>query len=168
MGLVALGLMPLFNGLFTNIAAILFMIPLLIGFARDWLVVSGWLSTGKNQQAYVDRWAGEFSNMQLAPFMRLLLLAAWLGMLGTNEGLQTALSWHIAISIFCLLTVIGFLGRSASLRLVLLLASSHSLFGFTTASVALFISATALLLTGTGIRSLWAPEERYLYRRNKK
>lgn len=168
MGLVALGLMPLFNGLFTNIAALLFMIPLLLGFARDWLVVSGWLSTGKNQQAYVDRWAGKFSNMQLAPFMRLLLLAAWLGMLGTNEGLQPALIWHIAISIFCLLAVIGFLGRSASLGLVLLLASSHSPFGFTTASVALFISATALLLNGTGIRSLWAPEERYLYRRNKK
>jgi phosphatidylglycerophosphate synthase len=167
MGLVALGLMPLFNGLFTRIAAVLFMIPLLLGFARDWLVVSGWLPTGKNQQGDLDRWAEEFSNKQLAPFMRLLLLAAWLCILVTNEGLHPALSWQIAISIFCLLAVTGFLGRSASLCLVLLLAGSHSPFGFSTASVALFVSAAALLLTGTGVRSLWAPEERYLYRRNK-
>jgi CDP-diacylglycerol--glycerol-3-phosphate 3-phosphatidyltransferase len=168
MGLVALGLLPLFNGLFTNIAAILFMLPLLLGFARDWLVVSGWLPTGKNQRADLDRWAAEFCTKQLAPLMRLLLLAAWLGLLGTHEGLQPTFGWHLAISLLCLLAVTGFLGRSASLGLVLLLASSHSPFVFATASVVLFISATALLLTGTGARSFWAPEENYLYRRKKK
>lgn len=40
MGVAALALLPLFNPPFTFIAAVLVMMPLLGGFARDWLVVS--------------------------------------------------------------------------------------------------------------------------------
>lgn len=51
--------------------------------------------------------------------------------------------------------------------LMLLLGSTLSPLGTSFFSETLFASATALMLSGTGTMSLWAPEDRILYRRNE-
>ena len=44
MVLIFIGLVPIVDPQYTRIAAIVFMIPFLINFTRDWLTVSGRLS----------------------------------------------------------------------------------------------------------------------------
>jgi CDP-diacylglycerol--glycerol-3-phosphate 3-phosphatidyltransferase len=51
MGLVATVLWPPLPALLTRPVGILFMLPMLFGFLRDWLVVSGRLSTDTDRQA---------------------------------------------------------------------------------------------------------------------
>jgi hypothetical protein len=80
---------------------------------------------------------------------------------------QPRLAWQLAIGFCCLLAGFGVMGRSASLFLVLMLGSNPSPFGVSVTSMAIFGAAAALMLTGTGAMSLWAPEEMILYRRPK-
>lgn len=168
MGLVAMALLPIFKPVFTFLAAYIFMIPLLIGFLRDWLVVSCRIPTDGDQQSSLDFWMRPLARKPLPLAIRLIVFAGGITTLAGYGVFQTHLSWQLAHSFCCLLVVIGFLGRSAGLILVLLLGSNLSPFGINFLSVTLFAAAAALIVTGTGTMSLWAPEERILYRRNKK
>ena len=167
MGLVGLALLPLFNPAFLFLAAAIFMTPLLIGFLRDWLVVSCRITTDGHQQALLDRWAGRFCSTPLPLALRLVILAGG-GMAFAGSGLYPSSPlWQGALTVCCLLTGLGFLGRSACLFLTLLLACNLSPFGPSLPALVLFGTAATLMLTGTGALSLWAPEEMILYRRHR-
>ncbi|GAB6192784.1 CDP-alcohol phosphatidyltransferase family protein [Desulfocastanea catecholica] len=174
MGLVGLALLPVFHRPFLLLAASLFMTPLLIGFLRDWLVVSCKIASDRNQQTGLDRWAR--SVMRTVPVTLRLVFFAGGVMLLVDFGLQWQLSWHlswqsVALGIFCicaLLAAIGCMGRVAALCLALLLAGNQSPFGTSLLSLLVFAAAAALMITGTGPLSLWTPEETMLYRRGKK
>lgn len=166
MGLVGMALLPIFNPAFTFLAAYICMTPLLIGFYRDWLVVSYRVKTDNDQQSSLDHRAR--SLMKLLPLaLRLIIIAGGIITLASYNFAQTDPSWQLAQSLLCLLAGIGFLGRSASLSLLLLLASIQSPFGTTLLPMTISCTSAALMLTGTGAKSLWAPEEEILYRRNK-
>ncbi len=169
MGLVATALLPIFHRSFTFLAAYIFMTPLLIGFVRDWLVVSCRIITDARQQTSLDS-IGRSVVLKLPVALRLFLLASGMVMLSDSIMHQAQLSRHAAhLMLFscCLLTGVGIIGRSASLFLILLLACNQSPFGISSSTLIVFGAAAALMLTGTGIMSLWAPEERILYRRGK-
>ena len=168
MGLVAMALLPIFKPTFTYLAAYIFMIPLLIGFMRDWLVVSCQMKTNTDQQSDLDNWMNSLVSKILPLALRTALLAGGIITLVGFNLFQTHLSWQLAHSFCCLLAAIGFLGRSAALVLILLLGINQSPFAITALSVTLFAAAAALALSGTGTLSLWEPEETILYRRNKK
>lgn len=168
MGLVAMALLPIFKPAFTYLAAYIFMIPLLIGFLRDWLVVSCRINTDADQQSNLDLWMRSLAKKSLPLALRLIVFTGGIITLAGYGVFQTHLPWQMAQCFCCLLAAIGFMGRSAGLFLVLLLGSNQSPFGITLLSVTLFAAAAALILTGTGTMSLWAPEETILYRRNKK
>ena len=168
MGLVAMALMPIFKPVFTYIAAYLFMIPLLIGFLRDWLVVSCRIQTNADQQSGLDLWMRSLARKPLPLVIRLIVFTGGIATLAAHGGFQTHLFWQLAQSLCCLLITLGFMGRSAGLFLVLLLGSNLSPFGVSVLSMTLFAAAASLILTGTGTMSLWAPEEAILYRRSKK
>lgn len=177
MGLVGLALLPVFHRPFLFLAASLFMTPLLIGFWRDWLVVSRRIESDRNQQTGLDRWAR--SKMRTVPMTLRLGLFAGGMMILVDFGMKWHLSshplWHlswqsVALGIFCLcglLAAIGCMGRTAALCLVLLLAGNQSPFGASLLSLLVFAFAATLMLTGTGALSLWTPEDTILYRRGK-
>jgi CDP-diacylglycerol--glycerol-3-phosphate 3-phosphatidyltransferase len=167
MGLVAMALLPIFKPTFTYLAAYIFMIPLLSGFLRDWLVVSCQIKTNADQQSSLDRWMRSLARKPLPLALRIIILTCGITTLAIDDIFQTHLFWILAYSFCCLLAVVGFMGRSAALLLILLLASNQSPFGITVLSETLFAAAAALVLTGTGTMSLWVPEETILYRRNK-
>jgi len=48
MGLVGIALLPVISPRITTVAAYIFMIPLLVGFAKDWTIVSGYANDGPN------------------------------------------------------------------------------------------------------------------------
>ncbi len=167
MGLVGMALLPLFDPTFTCVAALIFMTPLLIGFLRDWLVVSGRLKTDADQQSALDRRARSLMFKTLPLALRLVILAGGIAMLVGGGVSRTHLPWQLALGLCCLLAGLGILGRSAGLFMVLMLGSTLSPFGITVFSMVIFGTGAALMLAGTGAGSLWAPEEMILYRRRK-
>ena len=166
MGLVGIALLPTFTVTFTFIGAYILMTPLLLGFIRDWLVVSCRIKTDINQQTNLDLWVCSLTAKALPFTLRLIVFGCGIITLAGYSVFQTHLPWQLFHSLCCLLAGIGFMGRSASLVLLLLLASNQSPFGITLISTTLFATSAALMLTGTGPRSLWRPEERILYRHN--
>lgn len=164
MGLVGLALLPLLQPFFTDIAACLFMIPLLAGFIRDWLVVSCRLAS---DSAWEER-LGDLLTRRLPLVLRLIIVSGGLALLAGNGGERLSLVWQLAFGLSCLLAGLAAMGRSAALSLALLLAGHSSPFGTSMIAIVLFTAAAGLTLTGTGTFSLWAPEERILYRRDGK
>ncbi len=162
MGLVGLALLPLLHPFFTHIVAYLFMIPLLAGFGRDWLVVSCRLADDSNWEQRL----GELLTRRFPLVLRAILLGGGLAMLAGNGGERLSLVWQLAFVLSCLLAVLAVMGRSAALILALLLAGHSSPFGTSMGAMVLFVAAAGLMLTGTGTFSLWAPEEKILYRRD--
>ena len=167
MGLVGMALLPMFNPVFTRTAGLIFMTPLLLGFFRDWLVVSCRLRTDGAQQSVLDRWAGSKGMKALPLLLRFVLLADGLAASVTYSVQEPLQVWQLAYIFSCLFAGIGFMSRSASLFLVVLLAGSQSPFGLSFLSLALFSAAATLMLSGSGSMSFWAPEERILYRGNQ-
>ena len=168
MGLVGMALLPVITPPFTFVAALIFMVPLLIGFGRDWLVVSCRMKADRSQQTAMDHWAKFLFGKTLPLVLRPIILASGILTL-TGFGLfHTHPSWSLALSCCCLLAGLGLMGRSAALCLAMLLSSQQSPFGVTITVMLLYSAAATLMLTGTGSLSLWSPEERILYRRRKK
>ncbi len=171
MGLVGMVLLPIFHPPFTSIAAYIFMTPLLIGFFRDWLVVSCRLKTDAHQQTRLEIQL-RVVLQQLPLVLRPALFAGGIITFLNPAVSRIDLPWQGAaqclFSLCCLLAAAGFMGRSAALLLILLLGSTLSPFGISPLSLGIFSIAAVLLLTGTSAMSLWSPEEPILYRRCKK
>ena len=168
MGLVGAALLPIFNPAFLSVAAVIFMTPLLIGFYRDWMVVSCRIRTDADQQSSLDFLAGSLLMRALPRALRLILLAGGIATLACFGFFRTHLTWQLAHSLCCLLAGLGIMGRTAGLFLVLLLGCNQSPFGMSWPALIVFASAAALMLTGTGTMSPLAPEEKILYRRRQK
>ncbi|MGB3211754.1 MAG: CDP-alcohol phosphatidyltransferase family protein [Desulforhopalus sp.] len=165
MGLAGMALLPIFHPIYTTLAALVFMTPLLIGFLRDWLVVSCRLQTDINQQSNLDHLAKSLMKKTMPWTFRLAILAGGSSVLIGGDGLSAShFTWQLTLSLCCLLGGVGFMGRSAALLIVLILGWSGSPFGISSATIVLFVSSAALMLSGTGIFSLWTPEEKILYR----
>jgi len=167
MGVVALALLPLFNPPFTSIAAVLVMTPLLVGFGRDWLVVSCRLRIDGNQRTALDHWTGRVLIRFLPLVLRPLLLAGGIVTLVQGAASLPHPLWLWAPSLCILLAGAGWMGRSAALLLTLLLSCGLTPYGTDLPVLVLFAIAATLMLTGTGPLSLWSPEEEILYRRSR-
>jgi CDP-diacylglycerol---glycerol-3-phosphate 3-phosphatidyltransferase len=164
MGFLAVALLPLIPPPGIHIAAALFGLPLLVGFGRDWLFVSGVLKSnpGRNAnfQTWVERW--------LPVGLRLAILALnvssftrWLTALQTESlafGLIGLLNW-LAVGML----VLGILPRVASITALVALGLAQMLAPLTLAQIALGIAYILILYIGSGAFSLWTPED-YLYR----
>jgi len=165
MGLVGMALLPIFSPPFLSMAALIFMTPLLVGFWRDWRVVSGRARSDADQVTTLDLRASSLMFKTVPLALRLVMLAAGAMTLARYGVFQTHPLWQSAHSLCCLLAGLGCMGRSAALGLTLMLASTSSPFGLSAISMVTFGASATLMLTGTGAISLWAPEDRALYRR---
>ena len=167
MGLVGMALLPIFNPVFTHAAAFIFMVPLLIGFLRDWLTVSCHMQTDAHQKSALDAWVTSLLIKFLPMVLRLLIISGGIAAL-VGYGVYRAYPvWQLAHGVCFLLVGFGIMGRSAALLLTLMFGSNSSPFGVSLICMVIFATAATLMLTGTGAMSLWAPEETVLYRRGK-
>jgi CDP-diacylglycerol---glycerol-3-phosphate 3-phosphatidyltransferase len=167
MGLVGMALLPIFNPVFTDAAAIIFMAPLLIGFLRDWLTVSCRMQTDVHRKSTLDLWVTSLLIKFLPMVLRLVILSAGIAALAGYGVYRAHPVWQLAHGVCFLLVGFGIMGRSAALLLTLMFGSNSSPFGVSLICTVIFGIAATLMLTGTGAMSLWAPEERVLYRRGK-
>ena len=150
MGFIAVALWPLLNPELTRIAGVAFMLPVLFGFAVDWLQVCGKLPL----QAAMS--LEKFSVNLFQPGLRVLLVAVLLtGMLNT-EVFRWPVTWLPLALLFCAgLLLLGFAGRFGALLLLVLLGWRWPELIDTFMGSTLIFSAVWLLLLGTGHYSLW-------------
>ena len=155
MGFVAVALWPWLSEEMTHPASIAFMLPVLFGFAADWLVVCGTLPT----QRYLG--LAEFGERRFQPGLRVF--AALIGfaiVAGIIEaGVQTA---FIALLSAMLLT--GFAGRLAALAWLIYLGGTGEASIQPLIKDALIVANSWLLLLGTGHTSLWRCGDAWLQR----
>jgi CDP-diacylglycerol--glycerol-3-phosphate 3-phosphatidyltransferase len=182
MGFITVVLWPLFSPPGTTLAGIVYAIPLLAGFGRDWLVVSGRLdpssafyrTTRTRLRRLVTGW--------LPVLLRLVVVlvsAGFLLPLATDAGSRRImLGWpgspwpHISADILGFLAILttvmlalGVLGRLASLGLMAPTAMTVLSQGLHLYNGLLVAGLVALMLLGSGYLSLWQPEERLLRRK---
>ncbi|MFZ1956443.1 MAG: CDP-alcohol phosphatidyltransferase family protein, partial [Desulfobacterales bacterium] len=159
MGFVGTALLPIYRPPATTIAAMVFMAPLLAGFLRDWLVVSGRIKTGASQPApWEEMWQCLFRE-GLPVILRAVLLLSSLAALektaaffsGNAEG-PFYIFGPIVRPIFLLsivLVSLGVMGRLAALPILLLSGLWVSRQGSDPMWCLLMVAAAGLLINGS-------------------
>lgn len=166
MGFISAVLWPLLHPPLTTIAAIPVMIPFVLGFARDWLAVSGRVDA--NSGAY-RRWMGRVSTVAqrwLPVALRVVVAGVFASVIGRTgrvalfEGMGlVAAVWTGALA---LLVTIGWLGRLAGTLLAIFVSIAAVRWEVTPEAAVLIGCGLGLMLLGTGAGSLWQPEEAFL------
>lgn len=174
MGMVGIVLWPIFSPPGTWVVSTVFMLPFLVGFIRDWLVVSGKVTP--ESRAYIE-WMGRFR----AIATRWLPFGIRLAILGIGSAMGAAALLRIPVpdtpplgsvepgiwSLVLALSLIigsGTAARAASLALLMLIGFfllPHQLDW----PLVLAAGAASIAILGSGAASVWRPEEYYLRRR---
>jgi CDP-diacylglycerol--glycerol-3-phosphate 3-phosphatidyltransferase len=157
MGFVGVALLPIFSPRVLAPAAFIFMVPLLLGFIRDWMQVSDRLQRREKILQLCAHWL----TVVLPLLLRVLLLLMLIHIASHLQRMENS-GWDLMLCLFFVLPVIGWMGRSASLALSLMLAYRLSFEVPRTELAIAFLGATALMLSGTGAFSIWKPEDRWL------
>lgn len=166
MGFLAVALLPLFSPPGIHIAAALFGLPFLSGFARDWLVVSGLTQPvqrpSQKIRSALTRW--------LPVLLRLIILGLGLGSLtqwALNISDQGTASLVLGFTHAFLITLIG-LGAAPRLAAILALCTLgiyQMVAPLSSTQIVLAEAYTAILFLGSGALSLWTPEEYLVHNR---
>lgn len=178
MGFAAVMLFPVFGPPETHQAALLFGLPFLIGFARDWLSVSGVLRPSeklisperKNRRealrSAVVRWLPVLLRLavvalMIGPLSRRLVMPAVQAVfehfsINPSLGLIVVTLLEAGVLVFLLL---GAAGRLAAIAGLLLLAGSHFYIQVSAPQVVAAFLYTLIIYLGTGALSLWKPED---------
>ena len=153
MGLVATALFPLLGPPGTTITAALFMVPTLLLFAREWLLVTGRLDPEAGRAALSA--ARALLGLTL-PVVRAIA-AALLVLLVVDGRLPPLLLGAAALLAAGVLTrLVAF---AASVALARMLPGGEAL------PLVAYFATMALLLAGGGRAVLWNPEDRWLFTR---
>jgi CDP-diacylglycerol--glycerol-3-phosphate 3-phosphatidyltransferase len=174
MGFVSVTLFPILKPPITTLAAIVFMIPFLLGFLRDWLVICGHIQTDACQRASwenklyrsVTRWfplilRGFIGITGFAVATRTYAAASGLTQEMASQGLFFRdFMVEVVFILLVIFVVLGLMGRISAILLgvlsgYLIIGGMHGMDG-----VVLFIAACCLMITGSGVLSIWTPEER--------
>jgi CDP-diacylglycerol--glycerol-3-phosphate 3-phosphatidyltransferase len=160
MGFVSVALWPLFTPPATTLAGACFLAPLLIGFARDWLVITGRVAVASRgyrrvRQAYgwILRW--------LPPVLRVaaVVLAVWhFAPLLPGGVAVLALVASVAL-------LLGVLSRFAAIALLAATCADILSSGYGLPHALLLIVTIGLLYLGNGALSLWPADDRLFQRR---
>lgn len=155
MGFVAVVLLPLFRPPETHAAAVLFALPLLIGFTRDFLWVIGVIGRGTMPRPVQKR---EPAGLQLA--LRGLLAALLVNLIfhGTGQG-NLPPGLLITAAVGAVLVLLGVAGRAAALAVLLMTGFALQADPLEWRYWLILPVSTLVFFFGTGVWSLWRPEE---------
>lgn len=165
MGMLCFVLAPVFTPPGTWIAATVFMTPLITGFIRDWLVVSGAINpTSESYTRIMDLSEAVFRRW-MPLVLRFLTAGLVLGLAwhfyNSDHPYRTALIIHFAICAIMLILGVAvriFAGLAMVVMGLVLPIQEMSV-------ITIVVGASTLLVMGSGRFSLWAPEEYPLNRR---
>jgi CDP-diacylglycerol---glycerol-3-phosphate 3-phosphatidyltransferase len=178
MGFLFFILMPIFTPPGTYIAAAMFALPFLVGFAIDWLAVCGVRFVNRPSQGRLKALSLDRLPILLRLLAIILILAELNRFLGLYSGWlsgqlaprlpqsQTGFLLLIALQSVVLVTLaLGVSGRVAAIVGLCLLGIQQLFASLTPAQIALALLYTAILYLGTGALSLWKPEDQLIFSR---
>lgn len=159
MGFIAIVLLPLFGPPVTVIAGVAFMLPVLIGFTIDWLIVSGHIDRQHAATASLFNAIESIGQAILLPGLRVVLIISLLS------------SLHYPLTLFGLVVLLiagmilaGLAGRVFALVLILLLGWHYQTESFGLNAYILISSTVWVMLLGTGRYSLLRHDEDWVNR----
>lgn len=164
---VAGALWPVFNADVTVVAGFGFMVPLLIGFGVDWLVVSGRLQPKQGLDTCLRR-LSQITRQWLLPILRLaLVLVFWvlLNYLDLTASWQTTTVTGL-FALGGLMMILGLAGRAGAVLVLILLASAVALPVNSWPFAASLFGTITLLLFGCGSVSLWQADDDWVNRQD--
>lgn len=164
MGFVALVLLPVFSAEMTQLLGIAFMLPILLGFMVDWLIVSGRIDGAQARTLNVFAAVDRLSNIYLQPGLRVLT-AVFIGffLLANNES-------NPAIAIFAgFLSLLLLTGTGARLAALISLIFFSVIFRETRidwAQIIILFATSWVLLLGPGNYCLWRGDDDWVNRQD--
>ena len=166
MGFLAVMLWPLFSPPGTHVAAAIFALPFLVGFLRDWLTVSGVLKPGRQK---FGKWTQQVT-LWLPVGIRAAILALSAGPLSedlTSFQYLTLPGQVLTLLEVCVVlsVVTGIAGRVTAILGLLLLGFYQMQSSLTLSQLILVPAYTAILFMGSGLFSLWKPEDALIFHR---
>jgi len=176
MGFIGVVLLPVLKPPVTYIAAVIFMVPFLLGFLRDWWVICAKIQTDHRQPAGWEKKLHGLFTVWVPLCLRFLIIVAAValacklisddpelnGLLRQHFHYWPGLKMSIIFIILSILLGLGILGRLVALFLGLL-AGYLIVSGVQAIEYYLiFICACCLLLTGAGLFSVWQPEDKII------
>jgi len=182
MGFLSAMLWPIVKPPATTLAGLFFLAPLLVSFARDWLVVSGVVDPASEgyrrarslARTVLLRWvpvpARAVTGLCLVAevsrkAVRLPAQAVLFQQAGLPFGEQTVGIFLILEGLGALLICLGIAGRAAAFMLVFPIGFTIVAAGLTPDARLLLSGVLSVLILGTGRLSLWQPEDRIFTRR---
>lgn len=182
MGFMSVTLWPLVYPPVTTLAGLVFVVPFVASFMRDWFVVSGhidptsalYLKARQMTAIVTSRWLPIVLRMGVVMVMAGLVLPV-----RGNVPQQTALfAWPgvpfpeivaTAISLMALMAtlmlILGVAGRLAALGMIVAASANILASGLEIRNGFLLAGAIALMFLGSGTLSCWRPEDAILRRR---
>ncbi|MEN9897036.1 MAG: hypothetical protein RLZZ66_685 [Pseudomonadota bacterium] len=144
MGLITLVLWSIFTPSFTIIASIAFMLPVLFGFGVDWFI-----NTGK-VNAQIIMTLAHISDQIFQPILRVIVVLSLFLFLKTN--LTPHFIW-LGLMLSMMTILLGVAGRVGALFILITLGLIDIQINALTSTI--IISASWILMLGTGQLSLW-------------
>ncbi len=168
MGYLGAALFPIFSPPATTLAGIIFMIPFLAVYVRDWLQMWGYISRDPGTRwTTLEERIVQVVKVYIPVGLRLLVFLLGFHLLATwSESAAIGFTyWHVLNAGAFVLLISGILGRIAALILTI----SHALHimqsGMEPALMVFFSCVIILMMSGSGKYSLWQPEEHFLLKR---
>lgn len=172
MGYIVVALWPLFGPPLTLIGGFAFMLPALLGFIIDWLVVSGRINREAEDIGQLFLHLTRISQLLLQPALRIIIVVLLMTSILQTEFPPMAnsdASWigTVATSGFALTSIaiiLGVAGRFFALMLIALLGWYYHSISMQTIDNLLFCCVVWSLLLGSGRFSLWQEDDLWLNR----
>lgn len=172
MGFLAVALWPLVRPPITTLGGFAFMLPAILGFLVDWLIVSGRIDRQAEAVNRRFQWLTDFSQGVFQPALRLVVVVT-LAVSVLQSGLpllpSNSPTWmnNIMVGGFILaglMILLGVAGRYFSLIMISLLGWYYISNPLLPVDYILFCSVVWVLLLGTGRFSLWQEDDHWLNR----
>lgn len=172
MGYLVVALWPLFYPPITVVAGFAFMLPALIGFVIDWMIVSGRIDRAAASTDRIFRQLTRFSQAFLQPALRVAIVTLLISSIvssGTLPLANSGIAWfsYIATAAFAVAAtaiLLGVAGRYFTLLMVGLLGWYYIGNPMLPIDYALFCCVVWSMLLGSGRFSLWLEDDRWLNR----
>ncbi|MDX1415790.1 MAG: CDP-alcohol phosphatidyltransferase family protein [Candidatus Promineifilaceae bacterium] len=178
MGMMTVVLWPIVPTEMTTLAAVVFAVPLLLGFSRDWLFTTGYLTADNQSYLRLQRVLYLVMARLLPPLWRLLLAVSMALIMRSAQPwyrpqawLDLLISWHIPVSellatvlsitavMGIIMALLGFVGRLGAIILLFPIGFDIATRGLNWFNALALVCALCIALLGTGVFSLWQPEE---------
>ena len=187
MGMMTVVLWPIVPGEMAYLTAVVIGVPVLAGFLRDWLFVSGRLSAENAAYRRLHEFLTRLLTTWLPPLLRLLLVASMIGVLAATEPWYRPGAWEALLQVWrmpgtrflaallvqtavlgTVLVALGTIPRLAGLLLLFPIGFSIATSSLTLHNGTAQVCSLLIVLFGSGPYSLWQPEDGFLVPRGQR